>query len=331
MGSGSSVQIAATLAPFNGRLLLTGAGFSRDWGGYLAKEIWSLILGNPKIRARPKIDRLLHRQMNFEEALAKAEVTEKERYSEADRDVLRAAIMDAFDLQDIRIRTQDNQGLVTALWGLLKTFSKGPGTKCLFTLNQDLLLERFMLSGDAPRVDIPGVPSESWWFGREVATAPWPHASHPVTVSDDPGPSFRTAKGKITYIKLHGSTNWRRPRGDVMVLGGAKEAAIKQFRILRINTAVFRAALKQPEGRLLVIGYSFADDHINRSIAIGVKTGLRLWVVDPSDPEKIRSSLRARGMGTIWNAVVGYTPGSWHHLFDGRGVDHQLLERGFWT
>lgn len=327
----SSAQIAVKLAPFNHRLLLTGAGFSQNWGGYLAREIWSLILGNPKIRTRKRIDQLLHGQMNFEEALAEAEVTKKDEYSDQDRNVLRSAIMDAFEVQDTRMRKQDNHGLVNALWGLVKTFARGPGTTCLFTLNQDLLVERFLLSGDSPRVEVPGVSSEAWWFGRQIATAPWQNRAHPVEVLDDPGPSFRSANGRVTYIKLHGSTNWRRPRGDVMVLGGAKEAAIEQFRILRINTEVFRAALNQPKARLLVIGYGFADDHINRSIAMGVKAGLRLWIVDPMDPEQIRARLKDRKMGAIWNAVIGHTPGAWHNLFDGHGVDHDLLEKGFWS
>jgi hypothetical protein len=214
---------------------------------------------------------------------------------------------------------------------LVEKFATRSGTKTLFTLNQDLLLERSVLSGDAPRIEVPGVPAESWWFGRETRTAAAVHAAKPVHIEDKPSKSFRDAKGKLAYIKLHGSMNWRRPRGDVVVLGGAKEQAIKQFRILRINTAVFRAALKQPGARMLVIGYGFADAHINQNIASGVAEGLKLWIVDPRSPESIRSNLKQQGMTSIWKAVIGYSPGPWIKLFDRLTTDYRLLEEGFWT
>src|SRR5437868_2864969 len=117
-----SVDIAASLAPFNRRLLLTGAGFSRNWGGYLSSELWSLVLGNPKIRTRPKIDRLLHREMNFEAALAEVEVTDRATYTGRDREILREAVMDAFEVQDTRIRSWDDGDgdLTSGLRGLVK-------------------------------------------------------------------------------------------------------------------------------------------------------------------------------------------------------------------
>src|SRR5205085_3568151 len=115
-----------------------------------------------------------------------------------------------------------------------------------------------------------------------------------------------SAKGGVTYIKLHGSTNWRRPRANVVVLGGAKEAAIRQFRILRMNNAVFRAAMRQSDARLLVVGYGFGDDHINKTIAVGVKGGLKLWIVDPLDPATIWATLKKKRIAQIWDAVIGH-------------------------
>lgn len=321
------------LAPYNNRILLTGAGFSKRWGGYLAAEIWSVIIGNAKIRTRPRIDQLLHRELNFEAALAAVEVTNRDSFEEGDGTILREAITEAFAVQDARIRSPvDKEGLINGLLDLLKTFTWGnSGTTCLFTLNQDLLLERYLLSENSPRVEIPGVPDQGWWFGREVRTAAWVQKATPVTVSPVPDADFRKAKGKILYIKLHGSMNWRRPRGDVMVLGGAKEAAINQFRILRLNTAVFRRALAQPDARLLVIGYGFGDDHINRTIAAAARKGLRLWIVDPRSPETVREQLSKKRLMGIWESVIGYYQDGWERLFDVTSVDHGLLEQGFWS
>jgi hypothetical protein len=35
------------------RILLTGAGFSKNWGGYLAREVWERLLGHHAVRSDP--------------------------------------------------------------------------------------------------------------------------------------------------------------------------------------------------------------------------------------------------------------------------------------
>ena len=40
---------------FNKRVLLTAAGFSRNWGGYLAKEVWEEIFSHPDVQKRPSL------------------------------------------------------------------------------------------------------------------------------------------------------------------------------------------------------------------------------------------------------------------------------------
>jgi len=39
----------------NDRVLLTGAGFTKNFGGPLAREIWSLIFNNPRIQQTPSL------------------------------------------------------------------------------------------------------------------------------------------------------------------------------------------------------------------------------------------------------------------------------------
>jgi hypothetical protein len=47
-------------------VLLTGAGFSKPFGGYLASEMWSLILSQPEILASDTMDKLLLEDLNYE-------------------------------------------------------------------------------------------------------------------------------------------------------------------------------------------------------------------------------------------------------------------------
>lgn len=50
------------------RILLTGAGFSYNWGGMLASEVFSYLIGCDEID--DELRRLLWRDRNFEDVLA---------------------------------------------------------------------------------------------------------------------------------------------------------------------------------------------------------------------------------------------------------------------
>src|SRR5947208_735516 len=65
---------------FNKRVLLTGAGFSRNWGGRLAREMWEEIFSNPAVQRRPSLRTLLLRVPMFEDVLA--ETTDPKAYDE---------------------------------------------------------------------------------------------------------------------------------------------------------------------------------------------------------------------------------------------------------
>jgi hypothetical protein len=65
-------------------------------------------------------------------------------------------------------------------------------------------------------------------------------------------------------------------------MGGNKPSAIPPHPILKWNQDRFTEFLSQPDTRLMVIGYGFGDDHINRAIGQGVDRGtLRLFIIDP--------------------------------------------------
>ena len=67
----------------------------------------------------------------------------------------------------------------------------------------------------------------------------------------------------------------------VLIVGGQKAVSIGRYPILTWYHEEFRKMLLRPSARLMVIGYSFSDAHINDAIADGLKAGLKLFVVDP--------------------------------------------------
>ena len=40
-------------------ILLTGAGFTKNFGGFLANEMWSKIHNHPMVQSKPKLKQLL--------------------------------------------------------------------------------------------------------------------------------------------------------------------------------------------------------------------------------------------------------------------------------
>src|SRR5581483_7288332 len=131
---------------------------------------------------------------------------------------------------------------------------------------------RFAYTIDNPRIEVPGISRLEWWFGNRGGT----HHQYEATVREFDHREFQSIRGKVGYIKLHGSADWRTADGRTVVWSGAKEAAINRFPVLRMNSAIFRKALAEPGARLLVIGYGFGDEHINATILQGAKAGLKL-------------------------------------------------------
>jgi SIR2-like domain len=95
---------------------------------------------------------------------------------------------------------------------------------------------------------------------------------------------FVVHRNQQPFFKLHGSTNWIDSiRGQrVLVIGGNEPSTIKQHPILEWNHERFKEYLSRDDTRLMVIGYSFRDEHINRAISEAVDHGtVRLFIINP--------------------------------------------------
>jgi len=66
--------------------------------------------------------------------------------------------------------------------------------------------------------------------------------------------------------------------------------AIAKHPILSFYFDVFRAVCLTPGMRLLIVGYSFRDSHVNEIIVDGIRSGgLKLFIIDPKSPAELRS------------------------------------------
>jgi hypothetical protein len=296
--------------------VLAGAGLSRNWGGYLASEMWGTILSQPTIEGSERLRSLFLHETDFERALGSAR--SDPAYDAGDRLSVEAAVRAAFERHDEILRHSLRGDRGEGSWmrfqdRILRPLIEFPPersrTSFVFTLNQDLLLERGFRRPTDVGPKMPGVKIESklaWFPGEEPGKwklDPFSRAEHTGLVGPLAPVDF-ALRGRCTYVKLHGSFNWRTEDEDVMVLGTAKSVAIQRFPLLDAYLRLFRRVCTLGGVRLLVIGYRFADEHINGIIADAVEnTGLKLVIVDPCPSNELRSAL---GPDRIWRGVVGH-------------------------
>ena len=265
-------------------VLLLGAGFSKNWGGLLAKEIMEHLYG--RLQNCDHVSRLLRKSGNFENALSMVQLEHKNSRSlesATDLEILQNAISDVFDdmnsmfasLTSIEVSNQ-------VLFSIQKFLSQ---FDAIFTLNQDLLLELHY------NIEIYGHPR---WSGHS-----FPGMKPPANWSNlliweriesvwVPSEERRIGRGSQPIFKLHGSANWRdSDGGQLMVMGANKRGAIREMEILDWYAAQFSDYLTRPDSRLMIVGYSFLDQHINDAIYEAwesAQTGIFIVDCTPSAP-----------------------------------------------
>jgi hypothetical protein len=293
------------------RYLLTGAGFTRNFGAPLADQMWALILSHVDSKGAPGLRARLLREFDFEDVFHQVMVGATLEEQAA----LDSAVREAYQVvDDIVVSFTWVQGaryrvclpMVQKLIGAFAGNGREPGF--FFTLNQDLFVERHYYSGPMP--SMPGVPDQAKWFSSNLRQPLGPalECRLPSEQQLQSAAALGIRDG-FYYIKLHGSCNWRSAKGQGrMVLGRGKSQQIEQEPLLSRYFELFRNALGSADSRLLVIGYGFGDPHINAVISDAVSAnGLELFVLSPQQPAQFKEDLESRERGPeIWRGIAAY-------------------------
>ncbi|MDR4498510.1 MAG: SIR2 family protein [Candidatus Scalindua sp.] len=301
--------------------MLTGAGFTKNFGGFLASEMWAQIHNRLQRSNEKPVKLLIKDEFDYEKIFE--ELVKGGKYSGEQKDTVNNSFLEAYKFMDQIICMEE------ALYGgkhyidtngireFLKGFSNNrrePGF--FFTLNQDIVFERyfrrevrFAVPGfiryiNADTIDINNTPfSDSWCIDAPTEQV--------LAQKKD---KMNWQNERFYYIKLHGSFHWKdSERRNMMVIGTSKEEDIEKEPILRWYKNIFENVLSMPDCRLLIIGYGFRDQHINKVIVNSIKdNGLKLFIICPVDPEKFKNdTLKNTGSDNkkiIWEAVSGYYP-----------------------
>ncbi len=274
-------------------VLLLGAGFSRNWGGLLANEVFEHLLAIPDIHQDSYLRELLWQYSNrggFEDALTEVQA---EYSRQPDRigpslQALQNGITSIFEAMNDAFFARDTMEFSSDVDRQIKRFFVR--FDAIFTLNQDILLEHHYL----PHIAQAG---SDRWTGPQImgvrrtnrtqgGPESWAKETWvPADVND-----IRISERLQPLYKLHGSSNWRDAEGgQLFVVGGNKSRTIESQTALSWCFEQFVREISEGSARLLVIGYSFRDDHINHEIIKAVTIhGLRFFVIDPNGADVVR-------------------------------------------
>jgi len=261
-------------------MLLTGAGFSRNWGAPLASQVFSSVLSDRDIDGETR-GKLIASGGAFEAVLAELQVS-TDREDQRCYEALITSVVGIFNgmnqsFMQTQFEFENPPSVHHSVAAFLSRFH------AIFTLNQDTLLEQHYNPHIGPPMNWGHFQHPGMRFMQPYTPTGSRYDKFAIM---EPNPPFTTipGSGAQPYMKLHGSVNWvESSRGKcIVIMGGAKAVSIGRIPILTWYQNEFRQMLTRPSARLMVIGYSFSDEHINDAIVEGLAADLKLFVVDPA-------------------------------------------------
>jgi hypothetical protein len=288
---------------FSKRVLLIGAGFSRNWGGLLVSDLTGRIMAHSAVAARPRLRPLLMAEPSFEDALEK---TRTGLYEAADAAAMETAISVAFDSMDEAYKNPQPPVLNATVNDFIGRFCPGPvgiGTGYVFSLNQDLLLER--IYGTIVTRQKLVLPGATWQTAPH--SSPMGAWDIPLASPVDPAVTEPQLLKNFNLVKLHGSINWRTTDGSsAIVMGRRKPLTIAKSPLIDWYHRVFERILASGDARLMVIGYGWGDEHVNDPIADAVRDhGLQIYSWDRAHPRDLLNGKRRSD--EILGGIMGFS------------------------
>lgn len=284
-------------------ILLNGAGFSANWGGYLAGEMWNKIISVPAVHNNQQLKNIIwdYREKGFEAVFGDSRI---EKFIED----YRKAIIDVFfDMhQEFYNVTSEN----SLFENFFFKFSS------IFTLNQDIFFESLWSGCWLGAVDRHNPNLGCHRYGLYYPYLKNVHSSHYILLkSHNNSESLKNLNldileidlnwkpdalsiygGRILpipYFKLHGSINFNRGKSlDSFIMGTSKLEQIEGVGLLSQYLKDFQFQLATENTKLLIIGYSFSDHHINQKIFEAIKSKqLKIGVISPASLDTLISNV----------------------------------------
>ncbi|MBI2444205.1 MAG: SIR2 family protein [Candidatus Magasanikbacteria bacterium] len=283
--------------------LLTGAGFTANFGGYLQREMWNKMFNHEFTQKNEVIKKKMLKAARGA-CLSKRDYDYESVYTELfeTQPAIIQILMDTYKVLDQSISishynetSYNEQKFREFIAEVSRASNQTP--MVWFTLNQDLFCEnfaqvtplwiRYTRQDDNNNDKVVELPNELKL--QEIQTR------HP--------------NGQLVYVKLHGSYGWLSSRGGKAVAVGAdKKKFIDQEPLLKSYfDEIFSPWLRQKR-KLLVIGYSFRDQHVNDYLIKAIQDeNLRLFIISLADMKDLVDSFAKQGDSKkVEMAIDGY-------------------------
>lgn len=303
-------------------MLLTVAGFSHNWGAPLASQVFSSVLSDRDIDGETR-ERLIVSGGAFEGVMADFQIScdpeDQKRY-----EALLTSVVGIFNgmnqsFMQTQFEFENPPSVQHSMAAFLSRFH------AIFTLNQDTLLEQHYNPHIGPPMNWGHLQCPGMRYMQPYTPTGSRHDKFAIM---EPHPPFATipGSGAQPYVKLHGSVNWvESNRGKrIIIMGGAKAVSIGRFPVLTWYHDEFRRMLARPSARLMVIGYSFSDEHINDAIVDGLASHLKLFVVDPTPFQAIDRDKRIDR-----KQIIGMMNTPLKDIFGGNRYAHTEISKFF--
>ncbi|HHT9944042.1 TPA: SIR2 family protein, partial [Legionella pneumophila] len=314
------------------RVLLTGAGFTHNFGAPVANEMATHIFNLLKCPEEKKLKKIIREYAYDYESAYQAIISGG--YSSKEQSIMKVALIEAYNYLDGIINKIGNE-LIYTIYSVENELIKNllishKGSGFIFTLNQDLFIERKCRS----RVDIGYcLPAAKTNFlkldniNRDFDNSLYSLNNNEQHIEAEKLnflnklDKVRTGKNStpmIAYVKLHGSMDWL-SNGDsqLMIVGGNKSQYIDKFPLLKWYYELFKEEIKKDKAKLLIIGYGFMDEHINIAIKNAIEENdLQLYIIDPTKQVDFENGLINKKHGKeILDAICGYYPYKLSEIF----------------
>ena len=310
---------------------MTGAGYTRNFGGFLAEDMWEKIFN--EVTDSPTLKSILSSN-DFDYELAYHRVHDGD-YSNEEKKAINTAILKAYKkLDDIgqKYIPAANASKAKVLSGakkIIDQLASWDEMNFFFTLNQDLFVER-LISDTCKPITTPYM--QRFFLPTSIdSKLPIKDADFKTVPTQDKLDNMKHATPlshkELHYIKLHGSFGWKASDGsDKLVIGRNKENQIANEPLLSwYFFDLFKKVLFQRERKLLIIGYGFRDDHINKVIAEAIERhALKLYIISPTTSSVFKDELIKADQvygSKIFEGRTGYIRASFETLFPSDGND----------
>lgn len=291
------------------KTLLTGAGFTHNFGAPLADGMWNLIYNN--IQESERLKSLFIDDCDYESIYQK--VITSDEYDKSEKKILIKATENAYDKLDSLWKNNNTnaQTLTDLFEDMIFRFAKTHNNSgYIFTLNQDLFIETRSRNYGGINIISPimdGAPSSRTQTDIYNVTNKnkdfhfMPNDEEYERLKKSYENQFKNSTVKILYIKLHGSQNWKTKDNEaLMIFGYDKSNQISKNKLLDYYFNLFTKQINIQDSKLLIIGYGFKDVHINNALVNAIEnSNLSLHIVTPLSRNEFKKSLPKQKSGNI--------------------------------